>query len=82
MLEVSIYALLSVVVRKRTCDGYVCFANSDSTDARVLAERTLVKGGPEMNTVESCVGACNAAGYPLAGVEFANECCTCFASSL
>jgi len=60
----------------------VRFANSDPDDARALAVRTLVKGGPEMNSVESCIGACGAAGYSLAGVEFANECCTFFTSSL
>jgi len=80
MLRVSIYACF--FVRKRTCDGYVRFANSDPDDARILAVRTLVQGGPELNSVKSCIGACEAAGYGLAGVEFANECCTCFTSSL
>jgi len=58
------------------------FANSDSNDARILAKRTLVKGGPEMNSIESCTGACKDAGYVVAGMEFANKCCVCFTSSL
>ena len=74
--------MLCFVARKWTCDGYVRFANSDSNDSRILAERTLVNGGPEMNSVESCISACWSAGYILAGMEFANECCTCFTSSL
>ena len=60
----------------------MCVSQTDSNDARTLAVQTLVKGGPELNSVESCIGACEAAGYILAGVEFANECCTCFNSSL
>jgi hypothetical protein len=36
-----------------------------------------VIGGPDNNTVENCVGACEAGGYSFAGVEFAQQCCTC-----
>ncbi|KAI9449322.1 WSC domain-containing protein [Lactarius psammicola] len=49
-----------------------CF--SDSNDARLLTVQTSVNGGQFNNSVESCINACNTAGYPLAGVEFANEC--------
>ncbi len=70
----------SFFVRKRTCDGCVRFANSDSNDRRFLTVRTIAIGGVSNNSVESCIGACEGAGYPLAGVEFANECCTCFTS--
>ena len=77
MLHVSI----GIFVRKQTCDGCLRFANSDSNDARTLTEKTPVDGAYN-NSVESCVGACGDAGYRLAGVEFAGECCTCFTSSL
>jgi hypothetical protein len=58
------------------------FTNSDSNDARTLTEQVSVQGGEYNNTVESCTSACNAAGYVKAGVEFANQCCTPFTSSL
>jgi hypothetical protein len=56
----------------------VRFANSDSNDPSFLALKTTVNGGQYNNSVESCVEACGAAGYNLAGVEFGLECCTCF----
>ncbi len=58
------------------------FANSDPDDARALAVQPLINGGTELMSVEMCIGACEAGGYSLAGLEFANECCTCFTSSL
>ncbi|KAI0263607.1 WSC domain-containing protein [Gloeopeniophorella convolvens] len=45
-----------------------CF--NDSTDARALHER--VDAGN--TTVESCVAACQAQGFSLAGLEFGDEC--------
>lgn len=44
---------------------------SDSTGARAL--EAVVDAGN--TTVESCVAACQARGYSLAGVEFGKECC-------
>ena len=44
---------------------------SDSTSARALG--AVVNAGD--TTVESCVAACQAQGYSLAGVEFGRECC-------
>ncbi len=77
MLHVSI----GIFVRKQTCDGCLRFANSDSNDARTLTVKTQVDSGIFNNSVEGCVSACGDAGYPLAGVEFADECCTFFTSS-
>ena len=51
--------------------------NSDSNDARTLTEPQAVVGGQYNNTVENCTEACKSSGYSLAGVEFAQECCTC-----
>jgi hypothetical protein len=39
--------------------------------------KTPVAGGPYNNSVESCVEACGAAGFNVAGVEFMFECCMC-----
>ena len=44
---------------------------SDSTGGRAL--EAVVDAGD--TTVESCVAACQAKGYFLAGVEFGRECC-------
>ena len=56
----------------------VCFINSDSNDARTLAYQfeagNSVTGGV---TVEDCINECSRRGFPFAGVEFANQCCTC-----
>jgi hypothetical protein len=41
---------------------------------------TAVQGGGPNNSVESCTAACFASGYPLAGVEYSAECCTCYLS--
>jgi len=49
-----------------------CF--TDSNDARTLTVQVSVTGGQYNNSVESCVPTCNAAGYSIAGVEFAEEC--------
>ena len=50
------------------------FANSDGAP-RVLSVGTAVSGGASNNSVESCTAACFASGYPLAGVEYSDECC-------
>ena len=44
---------------------------SDSVGARAL--QVMVDAGS--TTVESCVAACQAQGFSLAGVEFGRECC-------
>jgi len=49
-----------------------CF--SDSNDARTLTVQVSVTGGQYNNSVGSCVPACEAAGYSIAGVEFAQQC--------
>ena len=55
---------------------HICyFANSDGTP-RVLSVGTTVNGGSTNNSVESCTAACFASGFPLAGVEYSDECCT------
>lgn len=49
-----------------------CFA--DNVFSRTLKARTEVPGGPKAMTITLCLAACKAAGYTLAGVEFAQEC--------
>ena len=72
MLQVSIY---SIAFSSNT--GRVRCANSDSTDARALSVQVSVIGGQYNNSVESCIEACGAGGFSLAGMEFALECCSC-----
>lgn len=47
---------------------------SDSTADRVLDVRMSTTGDVD---VQTCTAACFASGYPLAGMEFADECCEC-----
>ncbi|RFU33902.1 hypothetical protein B7463_g2402, partial [Scytalidium lignicola] len=47
---------------------------TDSVTARSLPVAEGVTGGPTEMTVEACQSACLAAGYSLAGVEYADEC--------
>ncbi len=51
---------------------------TDSVSARSLPFTASVPGGPSAMTVELCELTCLAAGYTLAGVEYADECCKCF----
>ena len=60
---------------KKISDASVAFANSDGAP-RALTVGTTVTGGSTKNSVESCTAACFASGYPLAGVEYSDECCT------
>lgn len=53
---------------------------SDSTAARTLTVPTAVAGGASNNSVQSCANACFSSGYPLAGVEYSDECCTYYLS--
>jgi len=48
---------------------------TDNVNARTLSDYVIVSGGQSATTIESCQAACKAAGYSLAGVEYANECC-------
>ncbi|KAH9979503.1 copper radical oxidase [Lactifluus volemus] len=47
---------------------------SDTPAARTLSVPTTPVGGASNNSVQSCADACFALGYPLAGVEYADEC--------
>ena len=76
MLQVSIYSI-DFFVEYGTSEGRVRCANSDSTDARALSVQVSVIGGQYNNSVESCIEACGAGGFSLAGMEFALECCSC-----
>lgn len=57
------------------------FAIRDPNDARLLAHNVFVQGGPYNNSVENCLDTCTSQGYIAAGMELAQECCTCFTSS-
>jgi hypothetical protein len=48
----------------------------EGTTGRALTDGVAVPGGPSNMTVDLCTSTCQAAGYVLAGVEFAQECCT------
>ena len=56
-------------------DTPFAFANSDG-NPRAISVGTTPVGGAANNSVESCTAACFAAGYPIAGVEYSDECCT------
>lgn len=47
---------------------------NDKADARTINQRQEVLGGPSNMTIGNCLSACQAAGYPFAGLEFAKEC--------
>ncbi|KFY89652.1 hypothetical protein V500_05562 [Pseudogymnoascus sp. VKM F-4518 (FW-2643)] len=46
---------------------------TDTVAARSLTQGMAVAGNADM-TIELCVAACKAAGYKIAGVEYANQC--------
>jgi glucan 1,3-beta-glucosidase len=48
---------------------------SDNPSARTFSYYLVVPGGQGATTIQSCVAACSALGYSLAGIEYANECC-------
>ena len=57
-------------------DGWVfegCY--SDSVGDRTLANEVATTNGSSAMTVALCVEACQAAGFSLAGVEYADQCC-------
>ncbi|KAI0287168.1 copper radical oxidase [Russula brevipes] len=49
---------------------------SDNPATRTLTAATTVQGGASNNSVQSCTDVCFSSGYPLAGVEYSQECCT------
>lgn len=48
---------------------------TDSVSARTLTWAQTIPNGSGTLTVEICQGLCQNAGYTLAGVEYAVECC-------
>jgi glucan 1,3-beta-glucosidase len=48
---------------------------TDNTPGRTLGNRLDVPGSTAAMTIEACITVCQAAGYSLAGVEYAGECC-------
>jgi hypothetical protein len=48
---------------------------SESKSGRTLPHEVLVPGGSSNMTVKNCCFACQAQGFNLAGVEYAQECC-------
>ena len=49
-----------------------CYA--EGTTGRALTTGMTTTGGSNVMTVALCLSACQAAGYPLAGVEYSGEC--------
>lgn len=60
-----------------TSDGCAHFLNRDSNDARALPAQVNIVGGQYNNSVQNCCEACSDAGYGVAAMEYARECCTC-----
>lgn len=75
-LEVS--RLLQVSTPADHESVYLLNPNSDSVNARVL---TLGVPVPGNFTVEGCTEACFNSNFPLAGMEFAEQCCQLFDGS-
>jgi hypothetical protein len=48
---------------------------TDNASGRTLPNREQVPGGSSAMTVEACEMTCLAAGYSIAGMEYAGECC-------
>jgi hypothetical protein len=48
---------------------------TDSVSARSLPNGEAVPGGTDDMTNEACQAACFAAGFSIAGTEYAGECC-------
>jgi glucan 1,3-beta-glucosidase len=48
---------------------------TDIVAARSLGVTMQVPGGGAAMTIETCILACDAAGYNIAGVEWSQECC-------
>jgi glucan 1,3-beta-glucosidase len=48
---------------------------TDNPSARALGNRLYPPGSTAAMTIEACITVCQAAGYSLAGVEYAGECC-------
>lgn len=59
-------------------DGSLLFAISDSQTNRVLTFPMEVPGGQYNMSVEGCTAACQKQQFRVAGIEYANECCTRF----
>ena len=53
---------------------------SDNPASRTLAAATFTD--TQAMSVEACITFCNQGGFIFAGVEFAQECCTCLYSSM
>ena len=47
----------------------------EGTNGRALGNYMTVAGGQPATTVALCIAACKNAGYSMAGMEYADECC-------
>jgi WSC domain len=77
LLSRTIHGLLSVATGVNyflniSSSNIENISSSDQVSARTLPYLTSVTG---QLTVESCLNACQASGYPLAGVEYGSQCC-------
>jgi len=70
-VSLGCYKLRNSLLRSTRFTNFTaCF--SDSVVARVLANGVNVVG---QVSIETCTAACFNAGYPLAGAEYAGQCC-------
>ena len=58
---------------KRDWTALGCY--TDNVSGRALPNSVSVPGGSTAMTNELCQSACQAAGYSIAGTEYAGECC-------
>jgi hypothetical protein len=54
----------------------------EGTNGRALTNYVTVAGGQPATTVALCIAACMGAGYSMAGLEYADECCECSSCAL
>jgi hypothetical protein len=57
----------------RECD--IDMDYREGTNGRALTNYVTVAGGQPATTVALCIAACKGAGYSIAGLEYADECC-------
>lgn len=66
---------MAVPMEKRSSNWSFLGCYSDNVSGRALADGIPAPGGATNMTVQNCQTGCQALGYTLAGLEYADECC-------
>lgn len=69
---------LAVPMEKRSSSWSFLGCYTDNVSGRSLAEGIPAPGGATNMTVQNCQAGCQALGFTLAGLEYADECCKCY----